>query len=285
MRYTIENSNITVIIESFGAELVSLINEANKKEYIWQKNSKFWGKSSPILFPFIGSLKNEKYIYENKEYKLSAKHGFARDNEFKVFDKGKNFIEFLFESNKETLKEYPFEFKLFLKYSILEKNLKITYKVVNNSKGIMYFSLGAHPAFNILEEETHQIEFEKDEIGNTKLLKGSFIDGEKTREIFKGKLFNLNKNGLEEDTIILENTNSKKIWIKNNKNDKILEIEYEGFKYLAFWNIPNSGFICVEPWDGLPDCYNTDGELTDKVGIQKLYENEEYSKDINIKIL
>ena len=53
---------------------------------------------------------------------------------------------------------------------------------------------------------------------------------------------------------------------------------------MAFWNTVGSSFICIEPWDGITDHKNSDGELTTKVGIQKLEKNETYSKSINIKV-
>ena len=60
MTTTISNSNLTAQIKHLGAELFSLKNNQNK-EFIWEGNQEFWGKHSPILFPIVGTLKNNSY--------------------------------------------------------------------------------------------------------------------------------------------------------------------------------------------------------------------------------
>ncbi|NME36612.1 MULTISPECIES: aldose 1-epimerase family protein [Fusobacterium] len=284
MDYIIENSNLKVVINSKGAELTSLFNKKNNFEYIWQKDTKFWAKSSPILFPFVGTIKNEKYSYDGKEYQIKTRHGFARDNEFIVNKQGENFIEFLFSSNEETKKIYPFDFNLYLKYSICENELVFEYKVENLTNGDMYFSLGAHPAFNLFEKNNNFVEFEKDEIGASKIIENGFL-GEKTQELFKGKIFKFDEKTFEKDAVILEKTNSKKIFLKSLNSDKKLEFDYEGFKYIAFWNVPGSGFICFEPWDGITDYVNSNGKLEDKIGIEKLEKEQVYQRKIKIKVI
>jgi galactose mutarotase-like enzyme len=59
---TISNSKLTAQIKHFGAELFSLKNKENK-EFMWDGNSVFWGKHSPILFPIVGTLKDNLYSY------------------------------------------------------------------------------------------------------------------------------------------------------------------------------------------------------------------------------
>lgn len=149
MEYSLKNSLMEIRVESLGAELIGMKDLTTDVEYIWQKDPKYWAKSSPILFPFVGALKDDRYFYEGKEYKLTSKHGFARDYEFQMSDQGDDYLEFLFASNDETKKVYPFNFKLYIRYIIKDKNLRIEYRVENTGEKEMYFSLGAHPAFNI----------------------------------------------------------------------------------------------------------------------------------------
>lgn len=284
MKYQIENTQAKVIIESKGAELDSFFDKAEKYEYVWQKDAKFWGKSSPVLFPFVGTLKDGKFIYEGKEYKIDTRHGFARDNEFIVSDRGENFIEFLFKSNEETRKKYPFDFELYLKYILTGKELKLEYKVKNLTDGEMYFSIGAHPAFNVFSKEgENYLEFEKDENGEALTIENAFVIDRK-RDIFQGKILNFDDNTFKNDAIVLKKTNSNKVFLKSKKDKKILEFDYEGFEYIAFWSVPGSNFVCFEPWDGISDYYKTDGDITKKLGIKKLEKGEIYQKGIVIKI-
>ncbi|MFY7728725.1 MAG: aldose 1-epimerase family protein, partial [Flavobacterium sp.] len=81
MSVKISYANITASINPQGAELFSLKN--GNTEYIWEGNPEFWGKHSPVLFPIVGTLKDNKYKVNGAEYNLT-RHGFARDNEFTV---------------------------------------------------------------------------------------------------------------------------------------------------------------------------------------------------------
>ena len=76
--FTIENEWLKVDIIAKGAELTGIYNKKYQLEYMWNADPLFWAKSSPVLFPIIGTLKDDTYLYEGKSYKLS-RHGFARE--------------------------------------------------------------------------------------------------------------------------------------------------------------------------------------------------------------
>lgn len=59
MIYHLENTNLKITVDSQGAELKSVFNKLTQQELLWQANPNFWGKSSPVLFPIVGTLKNE----------------------------------------------------------------------------------------------------------------------------------------------------------------------------------------------------------------------------------
>src|ERR1700690_1258731 len=81
--FTIENELLKVIINAKGAELQSIFHKTHQLEYMWSGDPAFWAKKSPVLFPIVGTLKNDTYFYNNKPYKL-GRHGFARDMEFEI---------------------------------------------------------------------------------------------------------------------------------------------------------------------------------------------------------
>ena len=83
MQVVLENEALKVTINSFGAELASIRGKETDTEYLWNADAKFWKRSAPVLFPFVGSLKNKEYHYEGKAYPM-GQHGFARDMEFAV---------------------------------------------------------------------------------------------------------------------------------------------------------------------------------------------------------
>ena len=142
----IKHQSFTAEINPVGAELVAL--KHGKCNYLWEVNEQFWNRTSPILFPIVGRLKNDSYTYNNKSYTL-PRHGFARNLTFKVVEKLEDSVVFEIENNEKTIENYPFDFKLQLKYSISNKGLKIEYIVTNTGLKTLLYSLGAHPAFAI----------------------------------------------------------------------------------------------------------------------------------------
>ena len=92
--YILENGILKVEVSSKGAELQSLVHTGSGMEYLWNGDPAFWAKRSPVLFPIIGSLKNNTYIYQGKSYQLS-RHGFARDREFEIEKQSPKAITFL----------------------------------------------------------------------------------------------------------------------------------------------------------------------------------------------
>ena len=146
MIINLSNNKISASINTIGAELSRL--EKNNKNYIWTVDEVFWNKTSPILFPIVGKLKNDSYSIIGRTYEL-PRHGFARNFEFKVEHQTEDSVVFVLESNAETLQQFPFEFELKLEYRLTENGLEINYLVSNKSNEVMPFSIGAHPAFAI----------------------------------------------------------------------------------------------------------------------------------------
>ncbi len=146
MEYFLENDYLIVKINSLGAEVKSVLKKNGYKEYMWYGDSKYWGRTSPVLFPFVGSLKNKKYTYEGIDYPM-GQHGFARDMEFELSERTSDSITFTLNSNEDTLKKYPFNFVLKISYILNKSELTVAWKVENPNDRNLYFSIGAHPAF------------------------------------------------------------------------------------------------------------------------------------------
>ena len=289
MELKLNNRLLEVRLESFGAELVGLKDLEKGMEYMWQKDPKFWAKCSPILFPFVGALKDNRYFYEGREYSITTRHGFARDNEFKVVAQDKNSIEFLFESSDETKKVYPFDFKLYLKYILEGRKLRLEYRVENLGDKEMFFSLGAHPAFSTPLSEgvtysDYYIEFEKEESGEVNILNGMYVNSQEKKKAFDGKRVVLDRDIFAKDALIIENPNSYRINLKNDKTGYNVSFSYEGFKYMAFWNVPGAEYVCLEPWCGITDYDNCTGNIEEKKGIERLKAKEVFARNIEIEI-
>ena len=279
--------NVEIGVLSKGAELSSY--KVDEKEFMWDRQPEFWAASSPILFPFVGVIKDGKYVFEGKDYEITTRHGFARNNDFELVEKGENFLKFKFSSNEETLKKYPFEFDFFLIYTITDNGLEIKYEVLNKTKGDMYFSLGAHPAFALdvnddIKLSDYYLEFEKNETSKKYKLneKGLVLDEKADCLNNENKLY-ITENVFDDDAIIFDDLKSEKVTIKNNKNSKELSVEYKGFPYIAFWSKPKAPYVCIEPWYGISDFENCTGKLEEKTGILKLENGENFFAKLIVK--
>lgn len=146
MVHTTENEFLSITVHEKGAEIQSIIDKGTGQEYLWAGDPKFWGKKSPVLFPIVGSLKENTYYYNGQSYHLS-RHGFARDLIFSVTKESPGQISFVLKSNASTLENYPFEFEFSLHYLLNGKTCAVTYEIKNNGGGSMFFSVGGHPAF------------------------------------------------------------------------------------------------------------------------------------------
>lgn len=283
MNTTISNSTLSASIKHSGAELFSLKDNQNK-EYIWEGNPDFWGKHSPVLFPIVGTLKNNKYTINGKEYQL-PRHGFARDMEFQLINKTDNSAVFSLKSDVETLKKYPFEFELQLIYTLEEYSLNIEYKVINKAEGKMPFSIGAHPAIALPEKfENYAVEFEKEETLKYYLLENDLISN-KTKVLETTKNFvPLTYKLFENDALIFKTLESKSLTILENSQPYI-KVDFEDFPSLGIWTKEKAPFICIEPWFGYSDTNEKSGDLFEKEGILVLDKNQTFNSKFTITIL
>lgn len=283
MTTTISNSILKASIKHAGAELFSIKDNQNN-EYIWEGNPDFWGKHSPVLFPIVGTLKNNTYKINEKEYHL-PRHGFARDMEFSLIEKTENKAIFSLKSSEETLQKYPFEFELQLIYTLNENSLDLEYKVINNGKEKMPFSIGAHPAIALPDNfEDYAFQFEKEEILKYYLLENDLISSKTKVLETKNNLVPLNYELFKNDALIFKTLESKSLTILNNSKPNV-KVDYYDFPSLGIWTKENAPFICIEPWLGYSDTDKNTGDLYQKEGILTLEENKDFSAKFSITIL
>jgi len=280
---TISNSTLTASIKHLGAELFSLKDNQNK-EYIWEGNPDFWGKHSPILFPIVGTLKNNTYTINNKEYNL-PRHGFAREMEFDLIEKTENKAIFSLKSSEETLKKYPFEFELQLIYTLNESSLDLEYKVINKSAEKLPFSIGAHPAIALPNHfEDYAFEFEKEENLKYYLLQNDLISSKTKTLEAKNKIVPLNYELFKNDALIFKTLESKSLTILENSKPYI-KVDFKDFPSLGLWTKENAPFVCVEPWLGYSDTDENSGNLYEKEGVLTLEENKNFTAKFKITVL
>jgi galactose mutarotase-like enzyme len=280
----LSNNYITAGIKKTGAELFSLINKENNLEYMWQAG-KEWPKHSPVLFPIVGTLKENQYIYKGKKYSLE-RHGFARTMIFDAEKKSETEATFTLKSNNETKRNYPFEFTLTINYKLIEHTVEIKYIVTNIGNDELFFSIGAHPAFKIplMRNEKYSdyfLEFNKIENADRWLLENGLIAN---REKFfnNAAKLQLSKDLFFNDALVFKGLNSDCISLKGNNHG--LNFRFRDFPYFGIWAAHNADFVCLEPWHGIADDVNSSQDMTQKEGIIKLEAGNEFKCCFAIEI-
>ena len=280
---TLSNDVISAQIKTFGAELCSLKN-ANNREFIWEGNPTYWGKHSPVLFPIVGTLKNNSYNHNNKEYQLT-RHGFARDMEFELVEKAESRATFSIQSNSATLANYPFQFELQIQYTLVHTTLKIAYTVINKDSTEIPFSIGAHPAFALPDNfENYSIEFEKTEPLEYTLLENDLVSKQTETLVTNSNFVPLTYKLFDRDALIFKKLQSNSLTI-HDKEKPLLKVHFEDFPNLGIWTKIGAPFICIEPWFGYSDTIESTANLFEKEGIVILKTGETFQTKFSIEIL
>ncbi len=279
----IENSDLRIAIKTQGAELDSIQHKAHQLEYLWQGDAAFWGKKSPILFPIVGTLKDNNFSYEGKKYTL-PRHGFARDKTFSVEQHSADSATFLLVSDEDTLKNYPFQFEFRLRYALKDNALCVTYAVKNTSEGDMYFSVGGHPAFRLplvggTTYTDYFIELNQAETsGRYPLSTNGLLELKSNPFLENSNKIPLNPALFYEDAVVLKHLETTSMAILSDKTPHGLRMTFEGFPYFGIWAAKNAPFVCLEPWCGISDSVNTTQDLTKKEGINHLKNDDVFER-------
>lgn len=288
---TLENNHLIIEINSKGAELSRIFSKKNNSEVLWNGDSKHWGRHSPVLFPIVGRLKDNETFIDEISYNMNQ-HGFARDMEFELIDTTSNSLTYLVSDNEESKKRYPYSFELTIKYTLLDSCIKVEWFLKNTNSCEMYFSIGAHPAFNVPFDNNeslsdYYLDFNLSGDVNQYLLDGPFIsDVVKTDNI---SILDLKPELFINDALIYDNVNS--IAICSKKNNFKLNVSFKDFPLVGIWspyyNETNTiaPFICIEPWHGVADKIDSNKDYKSKLGINKLSSDEIFSTSYEIEIL
>lgn len=283
--------NLEIITTPSGAELTSIKYHGeeflHQGEKVLDSNGKvYWKRRAPILFPIVGSLKNNTTIINGEKFEM-LQHGFARDMKFDILKISEREHIYVLKYNQETLKMYPFKFELYVSYLIDNNKLIVKYKVKNLDDKTMFFGIGGHPAFAInLKENKYRLEFdEKEENAKFYQLDNGLISY-KNNYINKSimsneKSISIGKDTFTHDAIIMGNLKSKKIRLIENNNTRLV-LDFTGFKYLGIWSKKNAPFICIEPWYTTADYTDSNSIFEEKKENIKLEENEEFECSYSI---
>lgn len=290
MNMMIENGILSVSSKTAGAELTSIRLKADGTEYLWQADPKFWNRHAPLLFPIVGSVGNNQYTYSGRQYAMKN-HGFARDAEFDIAQESDSAVTYRLADSTETRAAYPFRFRLEIGYRLDGNAVVVSYRVANEDDKQMYFSIGAHPAFNcpIAAGDSftdYYLEFEKAETLDRQYVNAAnlliagmrepFLKNEKVKPMAEGMFC--------DGAYILEGFKSASVALKGRNTAKSVTVSFPGFPELGIWAPNGAPFVCIEPWYGIAESTDFSGDITQKKSVLSLQPGGVFESEYRIII-
>ncbi len=289
-KYQISNDRISIQIDSMGAELKSLIKNDTNTEYMWEGNPVYWKRTSPVLFPLVGSLRGGNYRLDGKHYPM-GQHGFARDMEFELKSQSDHEIWFSLASNEETLQKYPYAFLLEIGYELRESTVVVKWKVSNPSDSQMYFSIGGHPAFCCPiaageNQEDYKIWLDAKEQVTASVIANGLVTDEKEVYTLEDGCLQITEHLFDKDALVIENNQVQKVALVRPDGSHYLTVCFDA-PLFGIWSPPGkkAPFICIEPWYGRCDAADFDGIWQEREWGQKLSAGECFEAAYDITVL
>ena len=281
--HQLENDYLQVSVNSLGAELQKLYRKDTGLDYLWSGDPAFWGKFSPMLFPIVGTLRDNHYHYRGTGYSL-PRHGFAREKSFTLTQASLTTLEFTLQDDESTRVVYPFRFVLRLTYTLEGHRLRVAYTVLNPDEQPLYFSIGAHPAFAVpLEQERsyhdYQLRFNQPETTGRWALQDGLLLNHAEPFLDQSSIIPLHPDLFARDAIVLKGLASDTISLRSAFSDHGWTFGFADWPHLGIWAAKGAPFVCIEPWQGHADPVNHDGDITRKPGIVHLDPMDSWQRD------
>lgn len=252
MEYTIENEYLIVTVTTWGAQVKSVIRKYDDVEHMWQADKSVWGYHAPILFPHAGKVVDGLIEAKGEVYQ-AKQHGFARLMEHTLVRQTEDTIVLELCSNEETLRMFPYAFRLISTFTLEGDTLHHKLTVENRDADKLYFGIGYHPAFAVPFDEEHtlsdyELRFSEPEspicldcqpLG---LIHGDFYTlGSNiralpiTRELFAN------------DSHCMVNLRSHKLGIYEKGTGRAVVCDISEFPYTLIWSMPGGEpkFVCI----------------------------------------
>lgn len=287
---TLKNDALEIKVKMHGAELCSLKDVKTGTQYLWNADPKYWGRTSPVLFPFVGSVKDKKFRYNGKEYPMNQ-HGFARDMDFTLLRQKEYEVWFALDSTEESYRLYPFRFRLEIGYKLEETAVTVMWKVKNVDEKEMYFSIGAHPAFFCpIKEGERQSDYylafrradgsKPEKFCNTVFGQNGLVTPEKKEYALQDGILPIAENLFDGDALVIENRQVQRVALLDGEKREYLAVEFDA-PLVGIWSPPKkqAPFVCIEPWYGRCDSESFEGELKDREWGNTIKQGEEFAAE------
>ena len=178
---------------------------------------------------------------------------------------------------EETLTTFPWHFTFTATFRLEGNRLAITYAVENRDGDTMYFSVGGHEGYALPEGvDAYEAVFDEEEELAINSLHGNLLGHDK-KLIATGPVLPMKNEYFAVDALVFETLNSRGVTLRHRGGGRSIRVEFPGFDHLLFWQMHNAPYLCIEPWNGMPDFLDVDGDITHKPYITALDGGKTYT--------
>lgn len=275
--FEIASEGLSARVDPLGAELVGL-RDGEGRSLLHDRDPAWWASSAPLLFPIVGGLRGDAYRLDGRSHAM-ARHGVARRQTFALVEQAADRVVLRLTDTAATREAYPFTFAFEADYRIEGAALTMTLTATNMGATDMPVSMGYHPAFAWPlpygeDRAVHRIRFDEPEPDALCLLDAAGLIATEERAtpvegrdlVFKDALF-------AADALIWRRLRSRGCLYGADAGPQ-LRIDWSDMPSLGIWTKPGAPYVCIEPWDGIADRADFDGEIWDKPGIHRLAPGE-----------
>ncbi len=267
-RYVLTNETLTVTVSNIGAQIKSI--QKDGREYMWSGDPAVWDRTAPIMFPICGGLRDDAFVYEDKKYSLT-KHGFVLFREFDCEEHTQEVLTLVTRDTPDTREVYPFHFEFRVRFELDKETLHVSFITDNKGEKTMYYSPGAHEAYSCPEGiEEYDVVFDKTEPLVRTVLDGNFLEHKTESVESEANVLHMKYSHMNNDCLVFADLKSREATLVKRDGSRKIHVSFDDFRYFVLWTKKGAPYLCLEPWNGIPDRVDADGVLAHKEGILSL---------------
>ena len=285
----IENATLRVRISSDGAELQSIVAKKTDREFLWQGDPEFWGDRAPLMFPVNVRFKGDRYTHQGKSYVI-PKMGLAIYRRFNVIPSSiRNEATFELSANRDTLRQYPFPFRLRVTYRLEENRLINEFVIENNGNQVMPFALGGHPGFTFpITDDTNRDDFEyrfsRPLTIDRKVISDSLIQTDVVPFLKNESSLTFGDDRIPDGGLLIVDSPSRMIGLARRGEEPFVTVELGDFPNVNLWSPPGFPYACIEPMIAHHDFQDSPDAIEEKRYLIRLNPGESKTYRFTITI-
>jgi len=201
----------------------------------------------PVLFPTPGKLVDDKWSYAGKSGSMKQ-HGFARNQAWRVTERGAATAVLTLESSDETRAQFPWDFTFDMLFTVKGTTLRLDQKITNKSATPMPFGVGFHPYFEVPDAAKARTRV-------TTNAKRAFDNVTKKTIDLAG----IDLTQKEVDLHLLDHGSTESSLI--HPGGTVTLRGSEEYTHWVVWTLAGRDFVCLEPWTCPGNAINTGDRL------------------------